>query len=72
MLVFCNPILLLPLAGISHMILHSILYSTLCSILCIILCSILRSILGSILRSISEARGASFVCFNTFAATSWG
>ena len=64
MLVFCNPILLLPLAGISHMILHSILYS--------ILCSILRSILGSILRSISEARGASFVCFNTFAASSWG
>ena len=44
MLVFCNPILLLPLAGISHMILHSILYSILCSILCIILCSILRSI----------------------------
>ena len=29
-------------------------------------------ILRSILRSISEARGASFVCFNTFAATSWG
>ena len=33
---------------------------------------ILRSILGSILRSISEARGASFVCFNSFAASSWG
>ena len=28
-------------------------------------------ILRSILRSISEARGASFVCFNTSAASSW-
>ena len=29
-------------------------------------------ILRSILHSISEARGASFVCFNTSAVSSWG
>ena len=68
MLVLFVLILLLPPAGASSMILRSILCSILFSILRIILCSIL----GSILRSISEARGASFVCFNTFAATSWG
>ena len=36
---------------------------------CLILRSILRSILGSILRSILETRGASFVYFNTSAAS---
>ena len=48
MLVLFVSILLLPLAGVSSLILRSIL------------CSIL------------DARGDSFVCFNTFAASSWG
>ena len=100
MLVFCNPILLLPLAGISHMILHGILCSNLRSIqlvfcvvfwvvFCVVfpreevlvlfvsipllpLAGVSHQILRSILCSISDARGATFVCFNTFAASSWG
>ena len=35
------------------------------------LAGVSHQILHSILRSISEARGASFVCFNTSAASSW-
>ena len=49
-----------------------ILHSILCSILHSILRSIQRSILRSILCSILDARGASLVFFNTFAASSWG
>ena len=42
------------------------------SIVLLPLAGVSRLILRSILRSVSDARGASFSCFNTFAASSWG
>ena len=64
------------LCSILCSILHSILEQEVLVLYILILllppAGVISMILRSILSSISEARGASFVCFNTSAVSIWG